>query len=93
MNIEELAPLTEGLTVPCGPSTFVCDRAQVTPRGDAVEMKFLIAGTDHMPRVRVRRDLVERWTREDAARAVRHVAQQAMGPVEDAPLVRRAVRR
>jgi hypothetical protein len=80
VNIEELVPLTNGLSVPCGAHTLVCDRARITPvTGDAVDMKFLIAGTDYVPRVRLRRELISRATSEDVARIVRRVARHAVG--------------
>jgi hypothetical protein len=79
MSIEELVPLTNGLSVPCGNHTLVCDRARITSLRDAIDMKFLIAGTDYMPRMRMHRDLVARSSSADVARMVRHVAQQAMG--------------
>jgi len=47
MTIEELIPLTNGLTVTACGSTLVCDRALITQvRNDAIDMKFLMAGTD-----------------------------------------------
>ena len=80
MNIEELVPLTNGLSVPCGGYTLVCDRARITPvKEDAVEMKFLIAGTDYVPRMRLSRAQISRATSEDVARIVRHVARHAVG--------------
>ena len=50
MTIEELVPLTNGLTVSACGSTFVCDRARITPvRNDAIDMAFLMAGTNLVP--------------------------------------------
>ena len=80
MNIEDLVPLTNGLSVPCGVHTLVCDRARLTAvKGNGVDMKFLIAGTDYVPRVRLTREQIERATSADVARIVRHVAQRALG--------------
>jgi hypothetical protein len=80
VNIEELVPLTNGLSVPCGTYTLVCDRARITPvKGDGVDMKFLIAGTDHVPRVRLSLEQIARATSADVTRIVRHVAQSALG--------------
>ena len=50
MTIEDLVLLTNGLTVTTCGSTLVCDRARITPvRNDAIDMKFLMAGTDFVP--------------------------------------------
>src|SRR5688572_8242924 len=50
MTIEELVPLTNGLTVTACGNTLVCDRARITPvRSDAIDMKFLVTGTDFVP--------------------------------------------
>ena len=54
MTIEELVPLTNGLTVTACGHTLVCDRARITPvRSDAIDMKFLVTGTDFVPRLRI----------------------------------------
>jgi hypothetical protein len=80
LKIEEIVPLTNGLSIPCGGYTMVCDRAQVIPRtGDAVDVKFLIAGTDCVPRIRLRREQIARATSNDVARILRHVARNAVG--------------
>ena len=79
MTIEELVPLTNGLSVACGPATFVCDRARVTRSNGEIDLKFLIAGTDHVPRVTLRRDLLTRKSAEDIARILRRVACVALG--------------
>jgi hypothetical protein len=80
VNIEELVLLTNGLSVPCGTYTLVCDRARVIRiKGDAVEMKFLVAGTDYVPRVRLSREQISGATSEDVARIVRRVTRRAVG--------------
>lgn len=79
MNIEEVVPLTNGLSFSCGRETLVCDRARVTPvRGDAVDVAFLVAGTDYVPRVRLRRDRIARATPDEIARVIRRVACRAI---------------
>jgi hypothetical protein len=61
MTIEDLVPLTNGLTVIAYGNTLVCDRARITPiRSDAIDMKFLMAGTDCVPRLRLLRERVIR---------------------------------
>jgi hypothetical protein len=83
MKIEELVPLTNGLSVHDGPRTMVCDRARITRIGDdAVDMSFLIAGTDIVPRLRLRKDRIDRGTPEDLARVVQNVARRALAHVE-----------
>jgi hypothetical protein len=52
MTIEDLVPLTNGLTVTACGHTLVCDRARITPiRSDAIDMKVLMAGTDFVPTI------------------------------------------
>jgi hypothetical protein len=80
MTIEDLVPLTNGLTVTACGHTLVCDRARITPiRSDAIEMKFLMAGTDWAPRLRLLRDRVLNATPEEVSNIVRRVAKNAIG--------------
>jgi hypothetical protein len=79
MNIEELAPLTNGLSVAAGTQTLVCERAMITPfKADAVDMAFWIAGTDHRPRLRLTRERVSRSSPKDVARIVSRVVVSAV---------------
>jgi hypothetical protein len=78
MTIEELAPLTNGLSVVSGTETLVCERAMVTPSNGDVDMAFWIAGTDYRPRLRLTRDRVSRWAPRDAARILSHVVVNAV---------------
>ena len=56
MAIEDLVPLTNGLTVTACGNTLVCDRARITPvRNDAIDVSFLMAGTQFVPRLRLLR--------------------------------------
>ena len=74
MKIEDLVLLTNGLSVTACGQTLVCDRARVIPvRGDAVDMKFLIAGTDLVPRFRLTRERLLKATSDEVARIVRRV--------------------
>jgi hypothetical protein len=80
MTIEELVPLTNGLTVTACGNTLVCDRARITPlRNDAIEMKFLMAGTDFVPRLRLLRERVTRATPDEVTQIVRRVVKRAVG--------------
>jgi hypothetical protein len=76
MKIEDLVPLTNGLSVTACGQTLVCDRARILPvTGDAIDMKFLIAGTDFVPRFRLTRERVLKATSEEIARMVRRVVR------------------
>jgi hypothetical protein len=80
MTIEELVPLTNGLTVTACGHMLVCDRARVTPlTNDAIEMKFLMAGTDFVPRLRLLRERVINATPDEVTKIVRRVVKRAVG--------------
>ncbi len=79
MTIEDLIPLTNGLTVTACGSTLVCDRARITQvRNDAIDMAFLMVGTDFVPRVRLLRQRVLEATPEDVTKIVRRVVKSAL---------------
>jgi len=79
MTIDDLVPLTNGLTVIACGHTLVCDRATVTPvRSDAIEMKFLMAGTDFVPRLRLVRERVLAATPDEVATIIQRVVQRAI---------------
>ena len=79
MKIEDLVPLTNGLSVTACGQTLVCDRTQVVPvRTDAIDLKFLIAGTDFVPRLRLTRERILKATSDEVARIVRRVVRAAM---------------
>ena len=80
MTIAELVPLTNGLSVPCGAHMLVCDRSRITEVGrDAIDLAFLVAGTDHVPRVRLLRDRIERATADEIVRIIRRLTQRVVG--------------
>ncbi|HEX2462592.1 MAG TPA: hypothetical protein VHJ58_20800 [Vicinamibacterales bacterium] len=80
MTIEDLVPLTNGLTVTVCGKTLVCDRARITPvRNDAIDMSFLMAGTDFVPRLRLLRERVLGATPDDVTKIVRRVVKSALG--------------
>lgn len=80
MQIDELVPLTNGLSVTACGQTLVCDRTRVTPvAGDAIDLKFLIAGTDFVPRFRLSRQRISRATSDDVVKIVRRVVREAIG--------------
>lgn len=79
MTIEDLVPLTNGLTVTACGNTLVCDRAHITPvRADAIDMKFLMAGTHFVPRLRLLRERVLRATPEEVTKMVQRVVKSAI---------------
>ena len=76
MKIEDLVPLTNGLSVTACGQTLVCDRARVRPvREDAIDVKFWIAGTDLVPRFRLGRKRLLEATADEVARMVRLVVR------------------
>lgn len=80
MQIEELVPLTNGLSVTACGQTLVCDRTRVVPvAADAVDLKFLIAGTDFVPRFRLSRQRVSKASSDDVVKIVRKVVRGAIG--------------
>jgi hypothetical protein len=80
MTIEDLVPITNGLTVTACGKTLVCDRARITPvRDDAIDMKFLMAGTDFVPRLRLLRERVLGATPDELTKIVRRVVKSALG--------------
>ena len=80
MGIDELVPLTNGLSVHTEHATLVCDRARLTRVSEeAVDMAFCIAGTDYVPRLRLARALVQASTPEQLATVVQRVATSAVG--------------
>jgi len=79
MTIEDLVPLTNGLTVTACGNTLVCDRARITPvRNDAIDMKFLVAGTDFVPRLRLLRERVLSAPPHEVIKIIQRVAKSAI---------------
>jgi hypothetical protein len=79
MKIEDLVPLTNGLTVTACGSSFVCDRARVRAVADnAIEVKFLMAGTDFVPRLRLLRERLLSATPDEVMTIVRRVVKSAI---------------
>ena len=80
MTIEDLVPLTNGLTITACGHTLVCDRTRITAvRNDAIDMTFLMAGTDFVPRLRLLRERVLSATRDEVTKIVERVVQSAIG--------------
>jgi hypothetical protein len=80
MTIEDLVPLTNGLTVTACGHTLVCDRTRITAiRNDAIDMTFLMAGTDFVPRLRLVRARVQSATRDEMTKIVERVVRNALG--------------
>jgi hypothetical protein len=79
MTIDDLVPLTNGLTVSACGNTLVCDRAHITAvRNDAIDMKFLMAGTDFVPRLRLLRERVLSATPDEVTQIVQRVVKSAI---------------
>jgi hypothetical protein len=78
MTIDDLVPLTNGLTVSACGNTLVCDRARITAVNDAIDMKFLMAGTDFVPRLRLLRERVLSATPEEVTKIVQRVVKRAI---------------
>jgi hypothetical protein len=79
MNVEELVPLTNGLSVFTGGQTLVCERARLTPVAkEAVDMAFWLAGTDFRPRLRLTRERIAKWSPSQATRILSHVVVNAV---------------
>ena len=79
MTIDDLVPLTNGLTVTACGTTLVCDRARITPiKNDVIEMKFLMAGTDFVPRLRLLRERVLSATPDEVTTIIRRVVKRAV---------------
>jgi hypothetical protein len=89
MTIEDLVTLTNGLTVTACGQTLVCDRARITPvrlagrspgegGNDAIDMKFLMAGTDIVPRFRLLRERVLSATPDEVTKIVRRVVKRVI---------------
>jgi hypothetical protein len=79
MKIEDLVPLTNGLSVSACGQTLVCDRTRIRSVNDyAVDVMFLIAGTDYVPRLRLTRERVLKATADEVAKIVRRVVRGAI---------------
>lgn len=80
MTIEDVVLVTNGLTVTACGNTLVCDRARITPiRSDAIDVKFLMAGTDCVPRLRLLRERVLKATPDEVTKIVQRVVKSAIG--------------
>jgi hypothetical protein len=81
MKTEDLVDLTNGLSVTACGQTLVCDRARLIPvREGALDLAFLIAGTDIVPRLRLTIERLSRTTADEMAAVVRRVARAAALP-------------
>jgi hypothetical protein len=80
MTIDQLIPLTNGLSVTACSQTLAVDRARITRVTDrAVDMSFRIAGTDFAPRFTVPRRRLASASLEDLIAMIRRVASSALG--------------
>ncbi len=79
MTIDQLIPLTDGLSVTACAQTLALDRTRVTRVSDrAIDLSFRIAGTDYAPRVRLTRQWVATSSLEELVGIVRRVARSVV---------------
>jgi hypothetical protein len=79
MTIDQLIPLTDGLSVTACSQTLALDRTRVTRVSDrAIDLSFRIAGTDYAPRVRLTRQWVATSSLEELVGIVRRVARSVV---------------
>jgi hypothetical protein len=80
MTIDQLVPLTNGLSLRACNQTLVLDRTRITRFPDrSVEMAFRIAGTDLAPRLRLSALRLASSSLDDLVGIVRRVASNALG--------------
>ena len=80
MTIEQLVPLTNGLSLTACNQTVMLDRTRISLLPDrSIEMAFRIAGTDLAPRLRLSALRLASSSLEDVTMMVRRVATRAMG--------------
>jgi hypothetical protein len=80
MTIDQLVPLTNGLSVSACNQMLALDRTRVTPVSDrSIEIAFRIAGTDLAPRFSLSNRLLASSSFDDFLRIVRRVAARAVG--------------
>jgi len=79
MTIEQLVPLTDGLSVTACAQTLALDRTRVTKVSDkAVDLSFRIAGTEYAPRLRLTRQWIATSSLEDLVAVIRRVAKSTI---------------
>lgn len=80
MTIEQLVPITNGLSLTACNQTHVLDRTRITRLPDrGIEMAFRIAGTDLAPRFRLSDLRLATSSLDEIVAIVRHVAANALG--------------
>jgi len=80
MTIEQLVPLTNGLSLTACNQTLVLDGTRITRFPDrSIEMAFRIAGTDLAPRLRLSGLRLATSSLDDIVTIVRRVASSALG--------------
>ncbi|HEY7059625.1 MAG TPA: hypothetical protein VH439_10440 [Gemmatimonadales bacterium] len=79
MTIDQLVPLTDGLSVTACAQTLALDRTRVTAISDrAIDLSFRIAGTDYAPRIRLTRQWLAASSLEELVAIVRRVAKHTV---------------
>ena len=78
MTIDQLVPLTDGLSVTACAQTLALDRTRVTRVSDrAVDMSFRVAGTDYAPRLRLTRQWLATSSLEELVTIIRRRHQKS----------------
>ena len=79
MTIDQLIPLTDGLSFTACAQTMALDRTRVTKVSDrAIDVSFRIAGTDYAPRLRLTRQWLATSSFEELVSVLRRVARSAV---------------
>ena len=79
MTIDQLIPLTDGLSFTACAQTMALDRTRITKVSDrAIDLSFRVAGTDYAPRVRLTRQWLAASSFEELVSVVRRVARSAV---------------
>jgi len=85
MTIEQLALLSDGLTVSLCGDARVLDRMRVVQEAEGVDLSFRIAGTDLVPRLHLSQRRLASSSWEEMATLLRHVAVHAAGCSQAVP--------
>jgi hypothetical protein len=79
MTIDQLVPLTDGLSVTACAQTLALDRTRVTRVSDrAVDMSFRVAGTDYAPRLRLTRQWLATSSLDELVTIIRRVTRSTI---------------
>jgi hypothetical protein len=80
MTIDQLVPLTNGLSAYAGSQPFMLERARVTRVSDTVDISFRIAGTDLAPRISLPARRLASSSLDDIIAILRRVVARVANP-------------